>query len=407
MIQLPDKEMSYWQSTGKSSFPKLKTDLETDVIVIGGGISGLTTAYLLQKSGLRVIVLEKNAVGSGTTSHTTGKVTSQHSLMYAALVKRLGNKRAGLYAQASQMAVDRIARLIRDEKIDCDWEVDDNYVYTTDPNKVSLYKHEAKAAARLGLPASFETKSGLPYKIKAAVKFSNQGKFNAQKYVIGLADRVNGKGSYVFEHSNVVGIHDGQPAIVRTKTGSVTAKHIVVATKIPPAPLIARAGYALLEYPHTSYIVAGRFDRSLKGMYISTDNDHYSILPVKKGRERLLLIGGEHHIPGLSTAGKRYRRLAEYAETHFGIPSIDYKWKGMDYLAYDNVPLFGKVYPWSESMYTITGLKKWGLSLSMAGATILHDEITGKSNPWASVFVSTRSAPITSIPRAILKSVTG
>ncbi len=404
MLKLPGTEVSYWKSFyDKPLYPQLRVDLDIDAVIVGGGITGLTTAYLLKQSGLRVAVLEKNRIGSGTTGGTTGKVTSQHGLIYAELQKRLGQKTARIYGEANQTALERISQIIDQEKIDCGWERDDNYVYTADPKQIDKLRAEAKIAAELGLPASFETTLTLPFEVLGAVKFANQAKFNAQKYVLGLAKAVHGQGSYVFENSNVASFHDGRPAFVRTKTAKITCKDIIVATKMPAAPLAARFACAAWEYPTTSYIVAGWSDSRLKGMYISPDKKHYSILPISTGDKQLLLIGGEKHIPGLGSPAKRHQRLANYAQEHFGISSIAYRWKAMDYLAYDDVPLIGKVYPWSKHLYTATGFHKWGLSTSMVAGTILHDLITGQENPWAATFNSIRLKPITSIPHAIAK----
>jgi glycine/D-amino acid oxidase-like deaminating enzyme len=136
-------------------------------------------------------------------------------------------------------------------------------------------------------------------------------------------------------------------------------------------------------------------------MYISPDKGHYSILPVTDNGQKLLLIGGENHTPGLRSSRPRYQRLANYAQEYFGLESTDYHWKGMDYLSYDDVPLIGKIYPWSKHLYTATGFMKWGLSTSMVAAIILRDTIQGQPNPWASTFNSMRTKPITSIPHTI------
>jgi glycine/D-amino acid oxidase-like deaminating enzyme len=406
MIDLPQKEVSYWQqSVPAANYRELAEELEVDVAIVGGGIAGLTAAYLLKSAGLKVAVIEKNALGSGTTSKTTGKITSQHGLTYEDFYNRLGEKTARIYAGANQTALEEIIKLIKKEKINCELELDDNYVFTAESKNIKQFKAEAQIAAKLGLPATFETKLGLPFKVAAAVKFAGQAKFNAQKYVLGLAKLVNGRGSYVFEHSNVTRIHDGQPAYVKTKHGKVTAKDIILATKIPPGPLMARGGYAALEHPHTSYIVAGKLNGKLKGMYISPDRDHYSILPISSGKNQLLLIGGENHIPGLGNPSVRHQRLANYVEEYFGIASIDYRWKGMDYIAYDHVPLVGKVYPWSRHLYTATGFRKWGLTTSMVAGMILRDTILGTQNPWAEVFNSMRVKPTASIPHEILQSL--
>lgn len=408
MLKLPESEKSYWKEAhAQSLYPQLLEDIEVDVAIVGGGVTGLTAAYLLKQSGLTVAVLEKNLIGSGTTGGTTGKVTSQHSLIYDKLQQRLGKRTAQVYAQANQTAVEHIGKLIDKEKIDCGWELADNYVFTSDPNQVAKFRAEAKIATELGLPASFETNLALPFKVCGAVKFAKQAKIHAQKYVLGLAEVVNGQGSHVFENSNVISFRDGEPTTVKTKHATVMAKNIIVATKIPASPLLARFTYAALEHPHTSYIVAGQLTQELKGMYISPDKEHYSLLSVRDDKKVLLLVGGENHTPGLGSPFKRHQRLADYAEKNFSVSSISYRWKATDYLAYDNVPLIGKVYPWSKHMYTATGFKKWGLSTSMVAGMILHDAITGQKNPWSKVFDSSRLKPVTSIPMAIAEELSG
>lgn len=404
MLQLTDLAQSYWlDDTSSINYDPIKENYNVDVGIVGGGIMGLTAAYMLKMSGLNVAVLEKNTLGSGTTGHTTGKVTSQHNLVYSDLLKRFGHKTAKIYGESNQSAIETIQQIIKKGKIDCGWQRDDNFVFTTSADRVQEFKREARDAAELGLPASFETKTRLPFKIEGAVKFANQAKLHATKYVRGLAVAVQGNGSYVFEHSNVTGIHDGNPASIKANGVEVTAKNIIVATKVPTSPLVARFSYATLEYPHTSYIVAGPVDYDLKGMYISPDKGQYSLLPVNYGKDKLLLIGGLKHIPGLGSPSKRHQKLAGYGEKYFNMTNVAYRWKGMDYLAYDGLPLIGKVYPWSKHIYTATGFKKWGLSNSVVAATILHDKIVGNHNPWYTIYDSTRLKPVKSIPYAVYK----
>jgi glycine/D-amino acid oxidase-like deaminating enzyme len=400
MLKLPTEETSCWQaSDAKTKYPKLKKDLETDVVIVGGGITGLNTAYLLRQAGLSVVVVEKDRIGSGTTGRTTGKVTSQHNLIYEELSSRLGETIAKLYGEANQSAIGQIEKIIRREKIDCGWQRDDNYIFTNEASQIQRFKSEAKVAAKLGLPASYETSIALPFKIKAAVKFSNQAKFNAYRYIIGLAEACTRHGVQVFENSNVVSIQDGNPATISTREATVTAKDIIVATNVPAFPLMARGAYCILEYPTTSYVVAGKYDGKLKGMYISPDESHYSIFPVTFTKDKLLLIAGRDHIRGPRNGQKRFQQLADYAEQYFGVMSIEYKWSAWDYIAYDNVPLVGKVYPWSKHLFTATAFKKWGLAHSMVAAIILRDQILGQKNPYADIYTPLRTSPIKSIPK--------
>lgn len=393
MAILPNQEYSY---IDEPAFPVLKADIETDVVIVGGGITGLSTGYLLKKSGLKVVVLEKHNLASGTTGATTGKVTSQHGLIYADLLKRFDFDTARLYGQANQAAIEKIEQVIIKENIKCEWARADNYIYTTKTNKVNQFREEARVAAEMGLPASFVTSIDLPFKITGAVKFANQAKFQAKEYVLALAKAVNGQGSLVFERSETVNFND-EPAWVKTKNAKVRARHIVVATKVPAAPLMARIGYCFYEFPTTSYLLSTKIKTELTGMYISPDKDNYSILPIS-GQ---LLIGGENHLPVFLNHRTQYQKLADYGSRNFGIKKVDYMWRALDYLPYDGIPLVGKLYPWSRNIYTATGFQKWGLSTSMVAANILHDQILGNTNPWQKIYRTNRLKSVLSIPRAL------
>lgn len=402
----PDNSGSYWlKDDADPVYPQLDADIETDVVIVGGGITGLTIAHTLKQTGRTVAVLERRTIAGGTTSGTTGKVTAQHGLAYAELVQQFGEDNMQLYADVYVQAMHDIEALVTKEDFDCEWSKQDNYVYTTNSEKLSRFKAEAEAAARLGLPASFETDLPLPFAVQGAVKFANQARFNSNKYCHELAKRITGDGSYVFEQSKAIGFEDGVPARVTTERGSVTAKHIIIATLVPTLPLIGRVTYGLFESPQTSYIVAGKTDSDLEGMYISPDKDHYSILPVTDGDERYLLVGGEAHLPGTRRSKPRLQKLAEYAAKWFDVKNIEYKWGAMDYTAYDKLPLIGKLYPWSKHMYTATGFKKWGLSTSMVAAIIIRDLLDGRTTPVAHLFRTHRASAPLAIPRNIINNL--
>jgi len=387
MLNLPDKESSLLKPEGfLPSYPTVKDDIQVDTAIVGGGIAGLSAAYLLTKSGQKVAVLDKASIGHGTTGHNTGKVTSQHNIVYDDMVKRHGEHVARLYGHANNRAIDEIEKIIKKEEIDCGWQRAGNYVYTADKNRLSKFKSEAEVAKKLGLPASFETKTDLPFKIIGAVKFSNQAHFNAQKYVEGLASAISRGGSHVFEQSRVTTFSDGSIAYVESNGYKVWANNIIVATNVPALPLLARTSYCLLEYPHTSYLIAGKNKVKLSGMYISPDKDHYSLLPVGQGKDQILLVGGENHIPGFGRARPRQNKLADYGERHFGLTEVNYRWHARDYMAYDGLPLVGGLYPWSKRMYVVTAFKKWGLSQSYVTASLLRDLILDEPNALADFY---------------------
>jgi glycine/D-amino acid oxidase-like deaminating enzyme len=401
--KLPDHEVSYWiSSVLEPKYPVLKEDITVDAVIIGAGIAGLSAAYFLKQAGLKVAVLERKTVGTGVTGNTTGKVTSQHNLCYAKLQKNFGQEIARLYGEANQSAIERMEEIITKEKISCDWQREPNYVFTERPEEVAKLKHETEVARKLGLPASFVTETSLPFAVKGAVRFTGQAKFHARKYLLGLARAVQGDGSYIFERTAAKSIKDGNPCIVSARQGTITARDIIVATNVP-FPLLTHAYYGAYEYPLKSYVVAGRLKEDFKGMYITPGGPIRSILPIHSDNERLLLIGGESHFPGFGNALARHQRLADYAKERFGVAPIAYRWSTWDYLSNDEVPLIGKLYPWSHHAFVATGFMKWGLTTGTIAGMILADTLLGQQNPWTKVYNASRLSPITSIPKGIAK----
>lgn len=403
MLQFPAIEKSIWREAYTPGiYPPLEESRVCDVAIIGAGITGLTTAYLLKQSGFEVVVLEKDTVGGGTTGRTTGKVTSQHGLTYVDLQKRLGPEATRVYAAANHTALEQIEQIITTEEINCDWKREDNYVFTADSNKIDQFQEEAQLTQELGLPASFETSIPLPLEIQAAVKFSNQAKIHAQKYVLSLAALVHTRGSAVHEQSEVTLIKDGEQAFIKTKNATVSARYIVVATNVPTFPLLARGMYCVYEYPTESYIIAGPTTKSLNGMYISPDTNHFSILPVTIDGIPMVLVGGKSHTAGLSGSKKsRYNQIAQYGRENLGVTGISHYWSDRDYVAYDKIPLIGKLYSHSENIYVATAYRKWGLTNSTAAAMLLRDLIIERPNPWAKTFNPHRGTLVRSIPHTI------
>lgn len=399
----PDNSDSFWfEGKAERVFSELKGTIEVDVVVIGGGIAGMLTAYKLKQAGHTVAVLEQGRIASGTTGGTTGKVTSQHGLTYSKLIKKFGQLNAKTYGLAYEKALRDIKQIVDKESIECGYSQQDNYVYTAQKKRLEAFKQEAKDAASLGLPASFETSLELPFETVGAVKFANQARLDACRFVAGLASKIADSKNFIFEHSKAIRIHEGSPCQVETKSGRVISKYVVVTTLIPPLPLVARISYAAYEYPETSYIVAARTNDSLEGMYISPDSNHYSILPFEQNGERVLLVGGESHIPGLGNAKKRQQKLIDYTNKWFSCQEITHTWGAMDYLAYDGLPLIGRLYPHSKHLLTISGLKKWGLAGAMVGASVIQSVIEGERTDESMLFSPHRSSAPLSIPGAVV-----
>jgi glycine/D-amino acid oxidase-like deaminating enzyme/nitrite reductase/ring-hydroxylating ferredoxin subunit len=380
-------------------YEALSRDLSVDVAVIGGGITGVTTALLLANAGAAVAVLEARSVGAGTTGYTTAKVTSLHQLVYQELASNFGEDGARVYGLANQAGLEQIVRFAEELEISCDLERKPNYTYATDGDELAQVRAEAELARRLGLPAKFTTETDLPYPVAGAVRFEDQADFHPRRYVLGLAERLAGAGGRVFENTRVVSVDQGDPCVLGANGHRVEAGHVIVATGMP---ILDRGLYFARESPKRSYCIAARVrgDKPA-GMYISAGEPTRSIRTHVLDGEALVVIGGEGHKTGLGDPVASYRRLTEWAHLHFDVESIPYRWAAQDYMPADGMPYVGHLWPLSDRILTATGFRKWGLANGTAAALMLADQISGRPNPWAETFDSVRLKPLAAGPGVI------
>lgn len=387
---------SLWMATSQGARrPSLEDGGGFDVAVIGAGITGLTVALLLKRRGLRVAVVEMGVVGQGATGHTTAKVTSLHQLTYAELASTFGEETARVYGQANESAIAMMAAWVAEYGIDCAWERRAAVTYTGEHAGVEAVRAEAETAARLGLPARYETRLGLPVPVEAAVVFDDQAQFHPRDYVLALAGQVQGDGSVVCEHSRVVDVREGTPCRVVTPGGTVEAADVVLATHLP---ILDRGFYFAKAHPTRSYALAVSVDGPVpEGMYINVEQPTRSLRSYSRDGEELLIVSGESHKPGADDdeAG-HWRALAAWAREHFPVRAVQYCWSAQDYTAVDKLPYVGALSRSSRNVWVATGLRKWGMTGGTAAAMILADLLEGREHPWAATFDANRFTPVQS-----------
>ncbi len=396
MGSLAQHNPSLWVgTTAASSYPPLAGRVDVDVAVVGGGITGLTTALLLKRAGATVAVVEAGRVASGTTGYTTAKVTSLHSLTYAELIDKHGEDKARQYAQANQAAVGQVAALVDELDIDCQFERQPAYTYSTETARRADIAAEVEAATTLGLPASYTEDTALPYPVEAAIRFDDQAQFHPRRYCLALAAAIDEDGSHVFESTRATDVDEsGERPVVHSDSGEVVADDVVVATLLPFVDL---GGFFAKAHPMMSYAMAVRIDGDVPaGMYLGVDTPSRSVRPVHldgpggTGGEVGLILGGESHKVGQGgDTEQHYADLEAWARASFPIRSVDYRWSAHDYVPVDSVPYVGRS-PRSRRMHVATGFKKWGMSNGTAAGMVLADLLMGRANPWAEVFDATR-----------------
>lgn len=357
--------------------------------MVGGGITGLTSALLLAQRGVSVAVLEAVRICAGATGYTTAKVTSLHSLTYAQLIKQMGEEKARLYGEANQAAIEQVAALVDSLGIECQFTRAAAYTYTVDPGQRSAMEAEVAAAQTLGLPASFTQETDLPYPVEAAVRFDDQAHFHPRRYALGLASAVIAAGGAIFEESRALDIDErGGGVVVATKGGEVRADAAVVATLLP---FLDIGGFFAKAHPSRSYVLSVRCRGPVPaGMYLSVDSPTRSVRPVDLDGAPGLVLCGSSHKPGEADDTQRYYRdLEAWARETFDVEAVEHRWSAQDYVTVDKVAYIGRC-PRTDRVFLGTGYKKWGMTGGTVAGMLNADLITGQDNPWVEVFDATR-----------------
>ncbi|WP_415277070.1 FAD-dependent oxidoreductase [Clostridium perfringens] len=348
----------------------LNKDIKTDVLVIGAGIAGVLTAYMLKQKGRDVVLIDAAEIASGNTKNTTAKITSQHDLIYSKLISEFGEEKARQYAKANELAIKKYKEIIEDKRIECDFEEKPAYVYSL--NEVDVLKEEVEAAKNLGIDAEFVQEANLPFKINGAVKFNNQAQFNPLKFLKGISNEL-----VIYENTRALEIKEN---LVVTSGGNITANNIVVATHYP---IMNAPGYYFMKmHQERSYVLALENTSEIDGMYIDLNKEGYSF----RTYNNLLLLGGISHRTGENEEGGSYDELRKVAKRLYPKAKEKYYWSAQDCMTIDGIPYIGRYSSETPNIYVATGFNKWGMTSSMVSAMIISDMILEKENDFSEIF---------------------
>lgn len=365
-------ETSPWmESSLLPTFPKLKGERKTEVLIIGGGICGLMIAYKLKGIGIDCTLVEANTIASGITKNTTAKITASHGLIYDDLIKTYGVEKAKMYLDANLNAVKEYAKMCSD--IDCDFETRNSYIYST--TDIKQIDREMHALDTLGYKAGFSPTIEVPVKVQGAIEFKNQAQFNPIKFIQAISKEIR-----IYENTM---IRDITPDAAICEDGKIHAKKIIVATHFPF--INKHGGYFLKLYQHRSYVAAYTNARTIQGMYADCALKGMSFRPYRD----MLLIGGGGHRTGKK--GGSWHEIDQFVQQHYPDAKLEYRWASQDCMSLDGIPYIGNYSPRTPNLYVATGFNKWGFSSSMVAANILSDMVLEKDNPYSAVFHPNRS----------------
>ncbi|WP_042224897.1 FAD-dependent oxidoreductase [Oceanobacillus manasiensis] len=396
MNQIPNEGRSLWQIDKQiAAYQPLDKDMIIDVVVVGGGITGLLSAYLLAKEGKRVAVLEADRLLEGTTGYTTAKISSQHGPIYHELMEIHGEEKAKLYYEANEEALNFLRTIVEKEGIDCGLITEDAYVYTTNNKNVEVLEKEEQAYQTLGIDGRDATEEvELPYPVKKALVLRNQAQFDPVKFAEGLLPVIEANGGCIFEQTRVTSVRGIDEPTVTTENGhKLKCQDVIIASHFPFND--EQGAYFSRLHAQRSYSIAVQPAKNPpKGMYLAVDSPSRSLRhATDTNGDPLLLIGGQEHTAGKNRGDTfaNYEQLMKYGEKNFGVNSIPYRWSAQDLVTLDKVPYIGQMTSGKKHVWVATGFAKWGMSNGVVAALLLKDLILENENRFASLFDPRRS----------------
>ena len=363
---------SLWaDSTQKPHFKGLNGDIKTDVLIIGGGLTGILCAYILQKAGIDYTLIEAKEICSGITKNTTAKLTVQHGLIYDKIIRKYGVTAAQQYYNANNNALSHYREICK--TFDCGFEEKDAYVYTLYSRE--KIEKEINAYKTIGINAELVKNIPLPFNIAGAVKLVQQGQFHPLEFLYKLSKNLN-----INEHTK---LQNFMPHLAQTDRGNIHFKKAIMATHFP---IINKHGsYFLKMYQHRSYVIALKNAPNVDGMYIDDDIKGLSF----RNYGEYLLIGGGSHRTGKN--GGSFAELEMFAKKFYPSAQIKYSWATQDCMTLDGIPYIGNYSALTPDLYLASGFNKWGMTNAMAAAMLLSDLISEKGSEFADVFSPSRS----------------
>lgn len=376
---------------------RLKESIRTDICIIGAGIAGLTTAYLLAKEGRSVVVLDDGVSGGGMTGRTTAHLTNAYDDRYVEIEKLHGEEGARLTAESHTAAIEKISEIIAAENIDCDFEWLDGFLFCAPEQSVDLLDDELAASHRAGL-SGVEKVARAPvnsFNTGPALRFPRQAQFHPLKYLDGMVKAIMREDGRVFGQTHaamIKGIEGGAQATVETSHGPVVKSEVVVVAT--NTPVNDRVAIHTKQAPYVTYVIGVRVPKGsvTRALYWDT-GDPYHYVRLKRGDDYdVLIVGGEDHKTGQANDGaERFARLEQWTRERFPLSlEVEYRWSGQVMEPVDGLAFIGRNPLDADNVYIATGDSGQGMTHGTIAGMLLSDLIQGRKNPWEDLYSPSR-----------------
>ena len=387
------KTVSSWMGVDTPEGVPLSTDARADVCVIGAGIAGLTTAYLLTKAGKKVAVLDDGPTAGGETARTTAHLGSYLDDDMTEIERLHGEEGMRLAHESHASAIDQIESIVRAENIQCDFTRLDAYLFLSPTETQDFLKDELDACHRAGFrDAEFVERAPMARHTGRCIRFPRQGQFHPLTYLSALARAIHRDGSCVFNRTHAEEIKGGTPATVKTRAGhTLTCDHVVVTTNTPVNDLIA---IHTKQEPYRTYVIAVRIPRGKvpTALYWDTGDPYHYVRTQPYFDHDLLIVGGEDHKTGHKhDMVERWQKLEAWTREHFGeFEAVDFRWSGQVMEPVDLLAYIGRNPLDKENVYIATGDSGQGMTHGTLGGMINSDLILGRENRFANLYSPSR-----------------
>ncbi len=386
---------SIWMATADTpSQPRLQENVRTDVCIIGAGIAGLTTAYLLAQEGRSVVVLDDGRIGGGMTGRTTAHLTNAFDDRYIDVEKMHGEEGARLTARSHTAAIDKVEEIVRKEQIDCEFERVDGFLFALPPDTEQLLDDELAATHRAGLLEVEKVKRAPidSFDTGPALRYPRQAQFHPLTYLNGLTQAIRRDGGRLFDQTHATTIEGGANAHVETVHGAVVrCDVIVVATN---TPVNDRVAIHTKQAPYVTYVIGAEVPKNsiTRALYWDTlDPYHYIRLQTYDGRD-ILIVGGEDHKTGQANdCVDRFARLEQWTRERFPqAGDVEFRWSGQVMEPADYLAFIGRNPLDADNVFIATGDSGQGMTHGTIAGILLTDLIQGRENRWENLYSPSR-----------------